>query len=117
MDHMNIGLLTADLDSANMGCNALTYSAIIILEEIAERLKLNFKYTLFKNIHAHSVLLYSNLDEKKIKCIPPVIAPLVKLKAMLKGKSAPIKHFNKSFSACDVFFEIAGGDRDRKSVV
>nr|WP_291465313.1 polysaccharide pyruvyl transferase family protein [Desulfobacula sp.] len=93
-----------------MGCNALTYSAILLLEEIAKSLKLNFNYILFKDIHAQSLLIYSNLDENKIKCVPPVITTRTKFRAMLKRQSASIKHFNKSLSNCDVFFEIAGGD-------
>jgi len=108
--HINIGLLTADLDSANMGCNALTYSAILLLEEIAKSLKFNFNYILFKDIHAYSLFLYSNLNKDRIKSVPPVITPRTKLRAVLKRQSASIKHFNEYFSACDVFFEIAGGD-------
>ena len=54
MAKINIGLLTADLDSGNMGCNALTYSAIFILEEIARKIKHHFDCFLLRDIDAHS---------------------------------------------------------------
>ncbi len=110
MGHINIGLLTADLDSGNLGCNALTYSAILLLEEISKIIKLDFNYILFKDIHAHSLLQYSSLDKNKINCVPPVITPQMKLRAILKRQPASIKYCNDSFNSCDVFFEIAGGD-------
>lgn len=110
MDNLNIGLLTPDLDSGNMGCNALTYSAILILEQIAKSLNIDFNYSLFKDIHVHTLFQYRSLDQNKIKSVPPLITIETKIRAILKRQSASIKYFNESFDACDLFFEIAGGD-------
>ncbi|MCK5508625.1 MAG: polysaccharide pyruvyl transferase family protein [Desulfobacterales bacterium] len=110
MDDLNIGLLTADLNSGNMGCNALGYSAILILEETAKLLKRSFKYTFFNEIEIKSLAQYDNIDGTKIQFVPPALTLRSKVKKILKRRGASIKYFNRSYESCDLFFEISGGD-------
>lgn len=48
METINIGLLGAVINNDNMGCVALTYSLINMLEKIAGELGLNFAYYVFE---------------------------------------------------------------------
>lgn len=48
MKTVNIGLLGAVINNGNMGCVALTYSLINVLEEISSELGLNFDYYVFE---------------------------------------------------------------------
>lgn len=110
MECLNIGLLTADLNSGNMGCNALAYSAILLLEETSRLLSRSFKYTFFNDISIESLDQYSNLMNAQIQIVSPALTLRNKLKKRLTRQTHSIKNFTRAFSSCDLFFEIAGGD-------
>ncbi len=110
MENLNIGLLTADLNSGNMGCNALGYSAILLLEEASKLLGCSFKYTIFKDIPIESLAWYANLLDVQIQTVSPALTFRSKIKKILKRQACSMKEFTQSFNSCDLLFEIAGGD-------
>jgi len=110
MFDLSIGLLTADLNSGNMGCNALCYSAILLIEDVSKHLGISSKYTLFEDMPIETISKYDNLANIKIQVVPPVLSFRNKVKKILQKKAISIKDFNRSFNSCDLFFEIAGGD-------
>jgi len=45
----HLALLTAPLFSNNMGCNALTYGSLVLLQDVARKLAVEFEYSLVGN--------------------------------------------------------------------
>jgi colanic acid/amylovoran biosynthesis protein len=110
MQKITIGLLTADLNSANMGCNALGYSAISLLEEVSKLLGYTFEYKIFRDMSAKSLEWYPDLNDTKIEPISPVVTFRNKVKRVIMNQISSISRFKRSIDVCDIFFEIAGGD-------
>lgn len=107
---LNIGLLTADLNSGNMGCNALGYSAILLIDDASRSLGFTPTYTIFGDIPRESIAWYGNLEETRIRIVSPALTLKGKVKQILRKKPLSIKEFYRAFDSCDLFFEIAGGD-------
>jgi Uncharacterized conserved protein len=108
---MRIGIMGAPIESENLGCMALTYSVLLILEEIADKNNLSFQYLIFDG--------YS--DEKKID----EMATTLKIKkdkiiyghmVMLSNPLRILKHIKntmlmiKEISSCDCVIDITEGD-------
>jgi polysaccharide pyruvyl transferase WcaK-like protein len=110
MKDVNIGLFTADLNSANMGCNALTYSALLMLEEVSVQLGIEFRYTLFTQNKPECLVYYETLSQVDIQMVETIVFSRDIIKKLLKRDFESIRKFRRSIKRCDVFFEIAGGD-------
>jgi polysaccharide pyruvyl transferase WcaK-like protein len=94
-----------------MGCNALCYSAISLLEAVAERLELSFHYRLFSNQSARALELYPELLGKQIDFVNPLPTIRSKIKALLGlGGKTSVLAFEEAFESCNLFLELAGGD-------
>ena len=110
MKSLNIGLLTANLNSGNMGVNALSFSAIMLLEEASKLIGVSSKYTIFNDIPNAALARYDNLSNTEILIVSPSMSLGSKLKKILQRQILSIKDFYRAFDSCDLFFEIAGGD-------
>jgi polysaccharide pyruvyl transferase WcaK-like protein len=110
MYNINIGLLTADLNGNNMGCNALTYSALLLLDEVSNMLGISSQYLIFGDMPTSSLKKYRNLANTQIKIVSPAITLKSKIKKILRKQTKEINEFYKSFDSCALLFEIAGGD-------
>ena len=110
MDKVHIGIFTANLNSGNMGCNALAYSALLLLDEVSKKQGKSFKYTLFSIDSAECLAHYERLAGMDIRFVAPVVTNLDKVKALLKRNFSVYRNFKWAIDECDLFFEIAGGD-------
>lgn len=110
MNNLHVGLLTAELNGGNMGCNALCYSAILLLEEAARQMDFVLKYTIFGDFPKEVLSRYPNLASTQIQIVSPALTLKSKIKKILQRQTHAISGFNRSFNSCDLFFEIAGGD-------
>ncbi len=110
MDTLNIGIFTANLNSGNMGCNALTYGALLLLDEVSKKQGKSFKYTLFSMDSAECLAHYERLAGMDIRFVVPVVMNRHKIKLLLKRNFSVYRNFNRAIDECDLFFEISGGD-------
>jgi len=110
MSSFNLGLLSANLNSGNMGCNALTYSALILLNEVGRRIGKPFRYTLFCKDSQECLVHYEGLEDFDIQFVAPVVGTRDRIKALRKRSSGADSDFKNAIDACDLFFEIAAGD-------
>ena len=106
---LKIGLLTANLNNGNMGCNALAYSAICLLEKSSKVEGVEFEYILF-GTSAWVPSLYAEFSELSISSCTPIVSGKEKLKSILKRRIGDITKYSAAMASCDLFFEIAGGD-------
>lgn len=110
MDSLRIGFLTTNLNAGNMGCNALSYSALRLFESVSDPLGITFSYFLFGEFSSDIMGLYPKLAKAHIQVVPPRATLRSKMKALLARQPVSIKHFSEIFSSCEILFEIAGGD-------
>lgn len=110
MEPLNIGLLRGTLNSGNMGCNALSYSAILLLKEVAELLNTPAEYTCFTSFSPESIALYPQLLDQKIQPVGAHIMLKSQLRLLLKRQPDIIRKFKDGFNDCGLYLEIAGGD-------
>jgi len=109
-NNSKIGLLTSNLNSGNMGCNALSYSAIRLLEEVAAQLGKRFEYVLFTYDDKGCITLYPEFLENKVEFVHPVVGWKSFLKSILKRRWKARRSFVEALENCSFVFEIAGGD-------
>jgi polysaccharide pyruvyl transferase WcaK-like protein len=108
---VNIGLLSADLNTGNMGCNALTYSALLLLEQVCSSLNIQASYKLFTNYRSsEAVQYYTKLSHLNIDLVSNSVGFKRKMKDAALGRSGNTSKFESAFNSCDILFEIAGGD-------
>lgn len=108
---MRIGLLGAVINNGNMGCLALTYSLIKLLDEEAYRNSIEVSYTVFDvmpdNTQTERMCEQINVDRKKIHVVK---------QGSYKSILSRIKHYRtnynmlKEMKRCDVIIDITEGD-------
>jgi polysaccharide pyruvyl transferase WcaK-like protein len=96
--------------SNNMGCNALTYGSISVLEDVAKLLNLTFQYYLCGNDQVGVVP--SELRDVRIRLsrIVPHFCVINLLKWFLRHELKGRFCDYKSFKSCDLFIDNAFGD-------
>nr|WP_319393498.1 polysaccharide pyruvyl transferase family protein [uncultured Desulfobacter sp.] len=107
---ITIGLLTAELNNGNMGCNALTLGAIILLEEVSKKIGCGFQYILFSANDSRCLSSYEELRGVDISFCEPTVHLRSIAKMLLRNNVKKIFDFRTAINDCKVFFEIAGGD-------
>ena len=110
MTSFDIGIFTANLNSGNMGCNALSYSALMLLDEVGRRVGKPFRYTLFCKDSGECLAHYEELEAFDIHFVPPIAGTRDRIKALRKRSSRLYPDFKHAVEGCDLFFEIAAGD-------
>ncbi|PJG83512.1 polysaccharide pyruvyl transferase family protein [Caviibacterium pharyngocola] len=107
MKKVNIGLLGALVNSTNLGCCALTYGAISLLENLSKKLGCEFHYTIFEWFPNENKL--SQLSQS-------LNVPLERLNNVKTGKWLRFYKFQENQLAlqeikkCDVVISITQGD-------
>ena len=108
---VKIALFGAHINSANMGCQALTYSLISLLERISNELQFEFYYTIFEyepDLKATKVMCRL-IDCNANRIRTHNMAPIFRIRSY-------IFHFNKniemlrSIKQCDLAIDITAGD-------
>ena len=108
---MNIGLLGAVINSDNLGCLALTYSLVSMLEKIANENHTTFNYYIFEGTEENGGIdLLSesiNVEATRINKIP--VTYIYKTKTIIHH---PVKARNvySFLKKCDVFIDLTAGD-------
>ena len=110
MKSLNIGILQGLLGNPNMGCNALFYSAIRLLQQAAELLDLGIRVTCFSNTSPSELDLYPLLRGTPFVSAVPYMTPRQIIADLVKGRGEKRKLMREAYESCDIFFEIAGGD-------
>ena len=109
---MNIGLLGCQINNENLGCQALTYSILSLLEDInKDGYKNDFIYYVFEtnpdNDKNKKVALLLNIDSSRIKSFD--ITPMFRLRRFIHHFIIGIKTLS-AMKKCDVFIDMTGGD-------
>lgn len=110
MKTLNIGILHGFLANPNMGCNALLYSAIRLLEQAAESLGLRLHIVCFSSVSSADQQLYPLLQDTSIVSAVPTMTIRQVLADLARNRGAQRRAMGEAFDLCHIFFEIAGGD-------
>ena len=105
-----IGLLNALLNTANMGCNALGYSALKLFSEVENRLGVQFTYTLFSFESPSALEAYKDLPGDAVRFCPPHFGARRAARALLRRRHRELKALQAAIRDCDLVAEVAGGD-------
>lgn len=107
---VTIGFSAGSLNNANMGCNALTYSAIkLILQALPSHIK-SCKFIIFTHENAKCLELYPTLADVDV-CLQEIYIGLKGIiKGVLRNDLPKRTSFYKAIKECDILFEIGGGD-------
>jgi len=108
---IKVGILYGPLFLGNMGCNALTYSAIHILERVAESLDVEFSYVLSENRITDNSLIPHDLGAGKVKVIGGFYRSLKDwTKCILKGQLGQTVKERSILDSLDICFCTTNGD-------
>lgn len=108
---MIIGLLGALINNENLGCLALTYSQIKLLEEISKEENLDIQYYVFEGHPSNEMteLLERKLGMEPGRIFAFDITPLFRLRRFLHHFRTGIQTWN-AFRKCDLFIDLTAGD-------
>lgn len=116
MNRINIGIMGGLVNNPNMGCLALTYSLISLLEKIAEEEKISFSYTIFEPFPSQSstktLLEEFNFSADKLSVIENGKIGIYNLKSFVKmilNGPQNLKMINE-IKKCSIIFDITQGD-------
>lgn len=108
---MTIGLFGAHINSSNLGCQALTYSLLFLLEQISYENHYSFVYYIFEYCPSEGktaeVASKLGIHPEAIHCFP--IAPIYRPKSF-------VRHYQENFEmlhricACDLAIDLTAGD-------
>lgn len=108
---MKIALLGADINNTNLGCQALTWSLLFILEKIRKANNWNFKYYIFEAdpdlIKTNEMLASLNIDKENVETVHLgcITDPLRALKYVKRNS-----HVFRFLKSCDIAFDVTRGD-------
>ncbi|HFI0592390.1 TPA: polysaccharide pyruvyl transferase family protein [Streptococcus suis] len=116
MRKVNIGVMGGLINNPNMGCVALSYSLISLLEKISKEERVEFSYTIFESSFSGSAInslaneLNLSLDNIKVVEIGNIGIYNLKssIKAILSAKKT-LKMVNE-IKKCSIIFDITQGD-------
>lgn len=108
---MTIGILGAPINNGNMGCVALTYSLLAILEEIANDLGTVFTYYDFEGVEdtAKTHMLCQNLgiEDERVKSFN--IYPVESFLGLCHRPHKVLRTYS-ALKECDLFIDLTQGD-------
>lgn len=110
-EEIRIALFGAHINSSNLGCQALTYSLLALLDSLSEELNIEFKYVLFEyepdEICVRRMCQLIGVNEKKI--IDLQMAPIFRARSYIKHFSQNIEMI-KMIKSCDLAIDLTAGD-------
>ena len=110
-----IGVMGGLVSNSNMGCVALTYSLIGLLERISSNLGIKFNYTIFEfeqdyQREKYSALMsYFNLDSQQLKYSPIGYYNFYDPKLFIKKIGTNLITF-RNIRHCDIVIDLTQGD-------
>lgn len=113
MNYKTIGLMGALLSNENMGCVALTYSLLKMLEDVSKKIDISFKYIIFE--YQKDEECYCNLsnnyriDITRIQYAPIGFLNTYNPKLVIKKTPTNIKVI-KAIRKCDLVIDLTQGD-------
>lgn len=114
---MTIGLLGCAVNNRNMGCLALTYSLIQLLENIGRREHICIDYLIAEVTPVSDEMLRRfccdvGVDEKKVTCIPAGRLGVYNVYSAIRKiyHHKENRLFKVAFSKCDIVIDLSYGD-------
>ena len=108
---MKIGLLGCLINNGNLGCVALTYSLLYLLEEIGNEKDEKYEYDVFESKPNAQKTKYAadrlGIEENRIFSYD--ITPMFRMRRFIHHFSTGIKTLS-AMKECDVFIDMTGGD-------
>lgn len=108
---MIIGLLGCLINNENMGCVALTFSLINMLEKIAKENRADYRYYIFEvepdEIHRKRAIEILHLKENQIRCFD--VTPLFRFRRFVHHLSVGVESLN-AIKQCDYVIDLTAGD-------
>lgn len=106
---INIGILGAPLNSSNMGCLALTYSLLYVLNDICRNIEVTYHIFEYAPDKQSVLILYNKIEELKGHVYVHRINKLCKLTSCLRHPfvSTSSKHI---LNKCDFVIDLTEGD-------
>lgn len=109
MRNVKVGLSYGGLFYPNLGCCALTYSTLQALEEVGQKLDLEFEYLLRANYDVNNVYIPEELRGFPITFLDKNSLPRTVLKNLLRRNFSDLMQF-KELKSCQFFVDVVGGD-------
>lgn len=108
---INIGLFGTVINNGNMGCVALTYSVISLLEKVALKIGKEFNYTLFDMMpdKEKTAIMCENIDIDSDKIRVVRVGNIENIKRCIKYFYRNVKMMS-AIKKCDVIIDITEGD-------
>lgn len=105
-----LALLSGPLYSSNMGCNALTYGALAVLDDVARRLGLEFDYRLLDNPGDGAVP--PELADRSVALVDqvPDFGPKSLLRTLVRRDWAALRRRHRALRTADLFLDNGWGD-------
>ena len=113
MKMLNVGIMGALISNENMGCVALTYSLIQMLENISKNVEIRFSYRVFE--FDYSKEKYAelqknlNIDSNRIRFVPVGFCYLENWKLMIKSAKVNAVMLSE-LHKCDLVIDLTQGD-------
>lgn len=108
---MIIGLLGCLINNENMGCVALTFSLINMLERIAKENKADYRYYIFEvapdEMHRKHAVEILHLRDNQIRCFN--VTPLFRFRRFIHHLSIGVESLN-AINQCDYVIDLTAGD-------
>jgi polysaccharide pyruvyl transferase WcaK-like protein len=105
-----IGFLSAPLFSNNMGCNALTYGSIGILEAVAQGLGVSFEYCLAGNPAEAPLPPDLTVDRAQLVAGPQALTARRIVGGLCRRNITSLVHEQRPLSRSDIFVDNGNGD-------
>lgn len=116
MNKINIGIMGGLVNNQNMGCVALTYSLISLLEKISKEVNMDFSYTVFEYEFSKKktkVLMDEfGFSESNLKIVEIGKVGFYDFKSSIKAILSVKKNLNmiSEIKQCSIIFDITQGD-------
>jgi len=111
MNNLTIGLFGAAINNGNMGCVALTYSLISMLEQIGEETKTKFTYYIFEsdgdNKKTNELCDKLAVESERVMSIK--VTTLYRFRSMVHHPFVSIKAFDR-IRECAFVIDLTSGD-------
>jgi len=105
-----IGFLSAPLFSNNMGCNALTYGSLGILEDVAKGLGVSFEYCLAGNPTEAALPPDLNVDRAQLVAGPQALTARRIVGGLYRRNISSLVREQRPLSCSDIFIDNGNGD-------
>ena len=108
---IRIALFGAHINSTNLGCKALTYSLINLIELISKECEMSISYIVFEylpdEIETERLCAFTHVEKNRIKAVK--ILPIYRLRNYIKHPMESIGIIN-ALKTCDVAIDLTAGD-------